>query len=430
MARTAKYDWPDDQKLQALLDEHGTAETARLVGCPPSSLSNRIRRRGLSGEKQRREPDAANANGKPDAMEPSAEPVREKASEGPTRTRMRETFEYLGSADYRVRREPRNPAANGKPDKTSASEKPETGPTEKSVHEKRKPSEESIPNRVQDPLERLGSADYRVRRKPENRAGVKAGSGKDDTAGVAAFPVQASAPPASRPKRRGPAFLRRVARLPRRVPPMIWRSIAVLALAAVAGIAAFISVSNDPKTYERETSFAVRPSSDVPPAAVNDVLGTLAQPDSAITETIVNMLGSPRLRGFAAQAAGVPATSVGGSGAEYVWSATRRAGSTIIDVRLTGPADDKLLAMQTAAAPEAARLVEESYSPYRLETLSAPSPPVQVGPKIARTVGLALLLGALVGISLVLVERRLRSSLAAREGPARAPAERGEPWEH
>jgi capsular polysaccharide biosynthesis protein len=492
MARTAKYDWPDDQKLQALLDEHGTAETARLVGCPPSSLSNRIRRRGLKGAKQRRKPDAANANGTPDAVKPnlepdqapvngtpdaakgngkadktkatenpdatgpSAEPVREKRnpSEGPTRTRMRETFEYLGSADYRVRRETRNPAANGKPDETSAREKPETGPTEKSVHEKRKPSEESIPTRVEDPLERLGSADYRVRRKPENPAEVKAGSGKDDTAdqrskgrsaderqrenqaarvetsGVAAFPVQASAQRVSRPKRRGPALLRRVARLPRRVPPTIWRSLAVLALAAVAGIAAFISVSNDPKTYERETSFAVRPSSDVPPAAVNDVLGTLAQPDSAITETIVNMLGSPRLRDFAAQSAGVPATSVGASGAEYVWSATRRAGSTIIDVRLTGPDDDKLLAMQTAAAPEAARLVEESYSPYRLETLSAPSPPVQVGPKVARTVGLAVLLGTLLGITLVLVERRLRSSLPQREGPARAPAERGEPWEH
>jgi capsular polysaccharide biosynthesis protein len=202
--------------------------------------------------------------------------------------------------------------------------------------------------------------------------------------------------------------------------------LAVLGLAGVAAIAAFISVSNDPTTYQRESSFAVRPSPDVPPASVNDVLGTLAQPDSAITETIVNMLGSPRLRDFAAQSAGVPASSVGGSGAEYVWSATRRTGSTIIDVRLTGPNDDKLLAMQTATAPEAARLVEGSYSPYRLETLSAPSPPVKVGPKTSRTVGLALLLGALLGITLVLVERRMRSSLAQRAGPGPASAERGE----
>ena len=63
MARNTKYDWPDDEKLQALLDEHGTVETARQVGCPPRSLSNRIRRRGLRDPKQRREPDAANGNG-------------------------------------------------------------------------------------------------------------------------------------------------------------------------------------------------------------------------------------------------------------------------------------------------------------------------------------------------------------------------------
>jgi capsular polysaccharide biosynthesis protein len=358
MARGAKYDWPDDETLQSLLDEYGTAETAGLIGCPPSSLSNRIRRHGLRGPNQRRKEDPAKANGKPEAAK-----------------------------------------ANGKPDAATPNQKPDAP----------EPSD--------------GSADYRIRRKPETFAPVKTGRESDSFA-----PPPASG--ASRPKRPGPALVRRVAGPSRRVPPAIWRSIAVLALAAVAGIAAFISVSNDPNTYERETSFAVRPSSDVPPDAVNDVLGTLAQPDSAITETIVNMLGSPRLRNFAAQSAGVSESSVGGNGAEYVWSATRRTGSTIIDIRLTGPDDDKLLAMQTAAGPEAARLVEESYSPYRLEPLSAPSPPVQVGPKTARTVGLALLLGALLGITLVLVERRLRSSLPQRGGPARAPAERGEPWEH
>jgi hypothetical protein len=383
MARSAKYDWPDDETLQALLDEYGTAETAGLIGCPPSSLSNRIRRRGLRGRNQRRKEDLAKANGKPD----------------PTK-------------------------ANGKPDMTTPNQKPDVPePSDESAREKRTSSEGPVRPRKREPIEHLGSADYRVRRKPETFAAVKTGGESDSFA-------QPSAQGASRPKWRGLALLRRVPGPSRLVPSAIWRSIAVLALAAVAGIAAFISVSNDPKTYERETSFAVRPSSDVPPDAVNDVLGTLAQPDSAITETIVNMLGSPRLRNFAAQSAGVPESSVGGSGAEYVWSATRRTGSTIIDIRLTGPDDDKLLAMQTAAGPEAARLVEESYSPYRLEPLSAPSPPVQVGPKTARTVGLALLLGALLGITLVLVERRLRSSLPQREGPARAPAERGEPWEH
>jgi hypothetical protein len=364
MARNAKYDWPDDEKLQALLDEHGTAETARQVGCPPRSLTNRIRRRGLQGSKQHSEPDAANGNGngKPEIAESNRKQEAAKANGEP------------GAAD-----------SNEQP-RSRIWEMLGTRPTKEPVGET-KPSKE-----------------------PDESVNGTFGNDDSAFARLASLPKDALA-------------------LLRRLPPPIWRVVAIVGLAAVAGLAAFISASNDPKTFERESSFAVRPSSTVPPAAINDVLGTLAQPDSAITETIVNIFGSPRLRSFAARSAGVPASSVSGNGAEYGWTATRRTGSTIIDMRLTGPDDDNLRAMQTAAGPEAAHLVEQSYPPYRLETLSAPSPPVQVGPKTTRTVGLALLLGALLGITLVLAERRLRSTLAQREGPSRAPAPRGESWE-
>jgi hypothetical protein len=425
MARNRKYDWPDDQELQALLDEHGTVETARQVGCPPRSLSNRIKRRGLREAKQRREPDAANGNGKPEAAQsngkPGAADSNGQRSEKPvgerkqSKQRVREGTD--ARLDERSSRKEDGPSGSATPDEEPRSRIWDMLLARPNKESARGPNTSKKPIRepsepVRESLERLGSADY-ARGNRWNPAGVGTAFEYDDSSSVkrASRPLHALA-------------------LLRRVPPPIWRLLAVVGLAAVAAAAAFISVGNDPNTFQRESSFAVRPSSDVPAASVNDVLGTLAQPDSAITETIVNMLGSPRLRNFAAQSAGVPASSVGGSGAEYVWSATRRTGSTIIDVRLTGPNDDKLLAMQTAAAPEAARLVEESYPPYRLETLSAPSPPVQVGPKTARTVGLALLLGALLGVTLVLVERRLRSSLAQREGPDRAPAERGEFWGH
>jgi capsular polysaccharide biosynthesis protein len=409
MARNSKYDWPDDQTLQALLDELGTVETARQVGCPPRSLSNRIRRRGLRASKQQGERDAASGNGKLEAAQSDGGPEAASANGEQPAAQSKE--------------KPRAPDANGKRAEEPVGErKPASRIWEvllarpnKAPGSERKASKAPIREpKPSEPVEESKTSEPVGEPKPsEQPGGFDAGFGNDDSS---------SAQRAS--------HLEHPLALLRRVPPPIWRLLAVVGLAAVAAAAAFISVGNDPKTYQRESSFAVRPSSDVPPAAVNDVLGTLAQPDSAITETIVNMLGSPRLRDFAARSAGIPASSVGGSGAEYEWSATRRTGSTIIDVRLTGPNDDKLLAMQTAAAPEAARLVEESYSPYRLETLSAPSPPVQVGPKTARTVGLALLLGALLGVTLVLVERRLRSSLAQREGPARAPAERGESWGH
>ena len=399
MSPNAKYDWPDDQELQALLDEHGTVETARQVGCPPSSLKNRIRRRGLRGPQQRRNPDAANGNGMPFEANGEGQPAAERPN-GKPRTLAQGLL---------VPRHSEEPA-----DQPNVGKEPVAKPKLSEQGAESKPSRDLEESRsgTRAPFEHLGSADYLVRgepRKARRPALIDADRGDD----------HASAERASRFKP-ALAFLRQV-------PPPIWRVLAVLALAAVAGIAAFISASGDPNTYQRESSFAVRPSPTVPPAAINDVLGTLAQPDSAVTETIVNMLGSPRLRNFAARSAGVPPGSVGGSGAEYGWSATRRTGSTIIDMRLTGPDDNKLRAMQAAAGPEAARLVEESYPPYRLETLSAPSPPVQVGPKVTRTVGLAILLGALLGITLVLAERRLRLSLAQREGRSRAP--RGEPWE-
>ena len=421
MARNTKYDWPDDEKLQALLDEHGTLETARQVGCPPSSLSNRIRRRGLRASKPRREPDAANGNGKPEAAESNGKPEVANANgePGPVDSNEERGEDSVGA--HTPSEEPDEPRGRiwerlaARPSKEPVRE-PNTNTESVREPKPNEPVKESKPSkeldesrsRIRESFEYLGGADH-LRGKPENSAPVGAAFRNEDTT---------SAQRAFRPKDA-------LARLGR-VPPPIWRVLAVVSLAAVAGFAAFISASNDPKTFERESSFAVRPSPTVPPAAINDVLGTLAQPDSAITETIVNMFGSPRLRGFAARSAGVPASSVGGSGAEYGWSATRRTGSTIIDMRLTGPDDDNLRAMQTAAGPEAARLVEQSYPPYRLETLSAPSPAVQVGPKVTRTVGLALLLGALLGITLVLAERRLRSNLAQRDGPSRGRGPRGE----
>jgi hypothetical protein len=425
MARHAKYDWPDDQTLQALLDELGTVETARQVGCPPRSLSNRIRRRGLRGSKQRPEPDAANGNGNPEAAESNGKPEavnshgepdaadsngeRGEESVGerkPSKQRVRKQTD--ARLDERSSRKEDEPAGAATPDGKPRNRIWEMLVARTSKTPAREPNTNKEP--VREPKLSEPVPELKPSKKPDESRNRTSGTDDSAAAQVASVPKHALA-------------------LLRRMPPPIWRALAVVGLAAVAGIAAFMSVSNDPKTFERESSFAVRPSPTVPPAAINDVLGTLAQPDSAITETIVNIFGSPRLRSFAARSAGVPASSVGGNGTEYGWSATRRTGSTIIDMRLTGPDDDKLRAMQTAAGPEAARLVEGSYPPYRLETLSAASPPVQVGPKVTRTVGLALLLGALLGITLVLAERRLRSTLAQREGPSRAHAPRGESWE-
>jgi uncharacterized protein involved in exopolysaccharide biosynthesis len=199
----------------------------------------------------------------------------------------------------------------------------------------------------------------------------------------------------------------------KRVPESARRPLAVVGLTALAGLTALIVLSNDPTTYERESSFAIRPSDTVPPAAVPDVVGTLSDPNNAVTETIVDILGSARLRNSAARAAGISPDSVAASGAEYSWLASRRTGSTIVDLRITGPGRTELAAMQAAASQQAPGLVESSYSVYRLESLNAPTSSTRVGSNTAQTVALAILLGALLGIGLIFAERKLRSSLEA-----------------
>ncbi len=201
----------------------------------------------------------------------------------------------------------------------------------------------------------------------------------------------------------------------RRMPPPIWRALAIVVLAALAGLAAFVSLRDDPKIYERESSFVIRPSETVPPDQMADAVGALAPPvGGGATPTIVEVLGSARLREPTAVAAGLPPESVGETGAKYSWTASQRPGSAIVDIRLTGPSDAKLSAMQAAIPEEAASLVAGSFGLFRLESLDASTSAKQVGPKTAQTVALAVLLGALVGASLVLLERRLRSSLRTR----------------
>jgi hypothetical protein len=202
--------------------------------------------------------------------------------------------------------------------------------------------------------------------------------------------------------------------------PTMRRALAVVALAALAGLAALIVVSSQATTYERESSFAIRPSSTVPPASLSDVTGTLSEPDSAVTESIVDILGSARLQDASAREAGVAPDAVATSGAEYSWLASRRPGSTIVDLRITGPDASTLAAMQAAAGRNAANLVESNFSLYSLEPLNGATSADEVGPKTGQTVFLAILLGALLGLALLFAERKLRSYL---QNP---PSQRGD----
>ncbi len=107
----SKYDWPDDQKLQALLDEHGTVETARQVGCPPSSLTRRIRKRGLRGPKQRRKPDAANRNGTQEAANSNGRPEAAESNGKPEAAESNREQSAVDSNGNRARSGPTPTAA-------------------------------------------------------------------------------------------------------------------------------------------------------------------------------------------------------------------------------------------------------------------------------------------------------------------------------
>ena len=183
-------------------------------------------------------------------------------------------------------------------------------------------------------------------------------------------------------------------------------------LALLAGAGAWLVRHGDPKVYEQESSYVVRPSDRIPPTAADNVASTLSQPDSAIVQTVLGILASKHLE----QPNG--STLVSGAPSPTQWKATLRPGSNIVDVKISGHDSTEVSASTLSYAQAAITAVSRSYHIYQLESLGSDGPPVQTGPRVWRTVVLAMMLAVLLGSAAVAIEAQLRPGPAARREPA------------
>ena len=169
----------------------------------------------------------------------------------------------------------------------------------------------------------------------------------------------------------------------------------IVATAVVCAGAAWAVARGNPTVYEMRLSFVLRPADELRVEEANRAAGTLADRDSAITQTIVGLLDSGADRGSIP-----PATTR---------TITLRPGSTIIDAELQGGDTKALVESARSYSATAPQVVSRSYRIYELEPLMDGAPPSEVASTLSRTVAVAFVLGCALGLGIATLEHQLRS---------------------
>lgn len=193
-----------------------------------------------------------------------------------------------------------------------------------------------------------------------------------------------------------------------------WWVVVAAAVLAVLGAATASGSGSD--MHERTIHFVLRPDGSV---SNNDLPGTLAalESDGSLVQTVKGVLGSQGMLRRAATDANMPFRD------DYSIEATARPGTALIDVTLAAT-DEATVDWLAAAYTRAARkYVAASYSAYALGRVGADSGGTGTGPSTAQVLLLALLVGAALGVGLVLAEQRFESRLRTLAAGARRPAE-------
>ena len=168
----------------------------------------------------------------------------------------------------------------------------------------------------------------------------------------------------------------------------------IILLGLLCGLGALLVASSQPTVYEQKLSFVLRPADRLPVEEADRVAGTLADRDSAITQTILGLVQS------------VPAPAGSGSN-DIERTVTLRPGSNIIDVALEGD-DAAVAAAGNSILVSAPQLVHRSYSIYLLEPLGVAGAPTEKPSTRWRTVALAILLGWALALGVAVLEYRAR----------------------
>jgi hypothetical protein len=199
------------------------------------------------------------------------------------------------------------------------------------------------------------------------------------------------------------------------------RGVLVALAAVVAAGAAWLVVREQPKVYERTLTFVLLPGPTLNDSQIPDAVRGLSQQDAQLVNTIGAAIGSDRFLSEALRRA--DATEP----AAYSARSSRRPGSDIVELRLRGPDPGVLAAVAEQHLSLATRWVGSVYRAYRLEFLQEDASIGAVEPRLAETVGLALLLGLFVGGAAVFVEWKARQrpqGRLVRAAATRAPRPR------
>ena len=181
-------------------------------------------------------------------------------------------------------------------------------------------------------------------------------------------------------------------------PVLLVASLALLG-AAMAGLV----VRDEPRMSARQIAFVIKPSPDLDASQVPDAVRGISQVSSELVFTIARVIETEPFRrppgaelgpGYAIDASVPPATNV-------------------VHVRVQGPDADALKRFEGGYATLAADWVKRAYPAYRLEFLEGKVVPDPAGRSGLERIGLAGLLGLLVGLLVVFADARL----ARREPP-------------
>lgn len=194
----------------------------------------------------------------------------------------------------------------------------------------------------------------------------------------------------------------------------------VASLAVLAAAIAWLVVRDEPQMHTRQMAFVIRPSPELDASQVPDAVRGISQVSSELVFTIARVIetepfrrppGAALGRGYTIESSVPPATNV-------------------VHVRVHGPDAVVLRRFEVGYARLAGNWVQQAYPAYSLEFLEgkvAPDP----APRIAvERIGLAGLLGLLVGLLVLFAAgklARLETPVGDRSRDARPKTRAGPP---
>jgi len=186
----------------------------------------------------------------------------------------------------------------------------------------------------------------------------------------------------------------------------------VLLAGVLAGAAAWLVVRDQPPEYERTLTFVLRPSANLTDAQIPDAVRGLSQQDAQLVNTIGGAIGTQRFLERALLQAGVE------RGERFSARSTVRPGSDIVEIHLLGPDPEPLVTVGDRYSALARFWVGDVYRAYTLDFLEVDASEGPVAPRVGQMIGLATMLGLLLGAGVVFAEWKARGRHVLLSGGA------------